>query len=88
MNTANVSRVILPLMIIAFALHRGYYVRKHGPEENTLKKREGGLISRVSGILGLVGIMAIIVYVVNPGSLAWSSLAFPSGCAGQESAWL
>lgn len=77
MNTASVSRVILPLMIIAFALHRGYYVRKHGPEENTLKKREGGLISRVSGILGLVGIMAIIVYVVNPGSLAWSSLAFP-----------
>lgn len=77
MTTESVFRVILPLLIIAFALHRGYYVRKHGAEENTLKKREEGLISRISGILGLVGIVAIIVYVVNPGSLAWSALALP-----------
>ena len=73
----NVFRVIVPLLIIAFALHRGYYVRKHGPENNTLKKREEGWISRIAGILGIVGFAASIAYVIDPSWLAWASLPLP-----------
>jgi protein-S-isoprenylcysteine O-methyltransferase Ste14 len=70
-------RIILPALIIAFALHRGYYVRKHGEERNTLKKREEGLASKIAGILGLLGFVAILVNAIQPGWLSWASLVLP-----------
>jgi protein-S-isoprenylcysteine O-methyltransferase Ste14 len=77
METGTVFRIILPLLIIAFAAHRGYYVRKHGEEQNTLKKREEGLASRVAGALGMIGFVAILIYAINPGWLSWTSLPLP-----------
>lgn len=59
-------------------MHRGYYVRKHGSEQNTLKKREEGLPSRIAGILGLLGFIAVLIYAVNPDWLARASLPFPA----------
>jgi protein-S-isoprenylcysteine O-methyltransferase Ste14 len=74
----TIFRVLLPVLIIAFALHRGYYVKNHSkPEDATLKKREEGLMSKISGILGLVGFAAVIAFVVSPGWLAFASLTFP-----------
>jgi protein-S-isoprenylcysteine O-methyltransferase Ste14 len=77
METENILRIIVPTLIIAFAMHRGYYVRKHGQEQNTLKKREEGLASKIASLLGLIGFIAVIVYVINPAWLAWASLSFP-----------
>lgn len=76
MNTIAIFRILLPLLIVAFALHRGYYVRKYGPEQNTLKKREEGLLSRIAGVLGLLGFVAVLIYALNPGWLSWASLPF------------
>ena len=70
-------RIILPLLIIGFAAHRGYYVRRHGREENTLKKREEGLVSKIAGLLGLVGFVAMTTYVINPNGLLWAALPLP-----------
>lgn len=71
-------RILLPILIVAFALHRGYYVKNHSqPEEVTLKKRHQGIGSRVSGVLGLLGFISVIAFVINPGWLAFASLAFP-----------
>ena len=70
-------RILSPLLIIAFVVHRGYYVRKHGNEENTLKKREEGWASKVAGLLGLVGFIAVIAYAINPNWLSWAALPFP-----------
>jgi protein-S-isoprenylcysteine O-methyltransferase Ste14 len=77
METETILRIIVPTLIIAFAMHRGYYVRKHGQEQNTLKKREEGLASKIASLLGLIGFIAVIVYVINPAWLAWASLPFP-----------
>ena len=77
MDTENIFRVILPVLIIGFAVHRGYYVRKHGREENTLKKREEGLTSKIAGLLGMLGFVGIIVYMINPRWLSWAALALP-----------
>ena len=77
MNTQTIFRILLPILIITFAMHRGYYVRKHGQEQNTLKKREEGLASRIAGILGMLGFVTILIYAINPGWLSWASLPFP-----------
>jgi protein-S-isoprenylcysteine O-methyltransferase Ste14 len=77
METETIFRIILPVLIIAFAAHRGYYVRKHGEEQNTLKKREDGLASKIAGALGLIGFVAILIYTINPDWLSWASLPLP-----------
>lgn len=73
----TIFRIILPAVIVAFALHRGYYVRKHREERNTLKKREEGLASKIAGILGMIGFVAILVYAIYPAWLSWASLPLP-----------
>jgi protein-S-isoprenylcysteine O-methyltransferase Ste14 len=71
----TIFRVIVPCLLIAFAVHRGYYVKTHGkPEEATLKKREEGFLSRVAGILGMIGFLSVIVYAIHPGWLSFASL--------------
>lgn len=78
METETIFRVILPVLIIAFALHRGYYVKNYSkPEDATLKKREEGMLSKVAGLLGIVGFVATILFVINPDWLAFASLPFP-----------
>ena len=71
-------RIILPVLIITFAMHRGYYVKNHGqPDDITLKKRQQGLDSKVGGMLGLIGFISVIAFVINPSWLAFASLSFP-----------
>jgi protein-S-isoprenylcysteine O-methyltransferase Ste14 len=75
----TVFRILLPVLIIAFAAHRGYYVKNHNkPEDDTVKKREEGVISEVAGLLGLAGFISMLVFVINPTWLAFASLAFPA----------
>ena len=78
MQTETIFRILLPILIIGFALHRGYYVKNHSkPDEATLKKREEGAASKLAGLLGMAGFIAMIAYVINPAWLAWASLSFP-----------
>ena len=79
MNLETIFRIILPVLLITFVAHRGYYVRKHGKEENTLKKREEGPATKLAGILGVMGFISILVYVINPNWLSWASLSLPLG---------
>ena len=77
METETIFRIILPVLILSFAAHRGYYVRKHGEEQNTLKKREEGMGSKIAGLLGMLGFAAIVIYSVKPDWLSWASLPLP-----------
>ena len=77
METDTIFRIILPVLILSFAAHRGYYVRKHGEEQNTLKKREEGLVSKIAGLLGIVGFVTIVIYSVKPDWISWTSLSLP-----------
>ena len=79
MESETIFRGIVPGLIIAFALHRGYYVRNHSkPEEATLQKREEGLPSKVAGLLGLLGFISIVVFTINPGWLGFANLEIPA----------
>jgi len=71
-------RIILLVLLIAFIAHRGYYTKKHNySEDSTLKKREEGWASKVSGLLGMIGFISTVAYVINPAWLAWASVPFP-----------
>src|SRR5688500_17785597 len=87
METATIFRIILPVLILSFAAHRGYYVRKHGEEKNTLKKRQEGWVSRIAGLLGMIGFAAIVIYSVKPDWLAGASLSLPLWPAGWVWLW-
>lgn len=77
MEIETIFRVILPILILSFAAHRGYYVRNFSkPEEATLKKREEGTVSRIAGLLGLASMLA---YALNPVWLSFADLALPNG---------
>ena len=77
MDTEILFRIILPVLIITFAAHRGYYVHKYGEEQNTLKTRAEGLPSRIASVLGMIGFIASLMYAINPNWVGWASLPFP-----------
>jgi protein-S-isoprenylcysteine O-methyltransferase Ste14 len=78
MQTENIFRVILPILIVAFIAHRGYYTKRSArPEKDTLKKREEGLITKFAEGLSLIGFAAMLIYVLKPNWLMWASLSFP-----------
>jgi len=78
MNTETIFRIILPALIGGFALHRGYYVKYHSkPEEVTVKKREEGIVSKLAGLLGMLGFLTVPAYVINPNWLAFADLSLP-----------
>ncbi len=75
----TIFRIILPILIVAFIAHRGYYTKKHSASENnTLKKREEGVVSKIAGLLGMAGFVSMLLYVINPTWLAFADLSFPA----------
>ena len=78
MNTETIFRILMPALIAAFVLHRGYYVKYHSkPEDATVKKREEGTLSRIAGLLGMAGFLSMLVYVINPAWISFAELPFP-----------
>jgi protein-S-isoprenylcysteine O-methyltransferase Ste14 len=77
MNIETIFRIIIPLLLVAFVAHRGYYVHKHGKEQNTLKKRDEGTVTKLAGILGLIGFLSVLAYVIIPGLISWACLSLP-----------
>ena len=79
METETFFRILLPLLIVAFVLHRGYYIKNHSkPEDATLKKREEGAVSKIAGLLGMLGFISMSLYVINPNWLLFANLGFPT----------
>ena len=78
METETIFRIALPILILAFVAHRGYYASKHKETaESTLKKRKEGLASSLAGLVGLIGLAATLAYIIHPAWVAWASLPLP-----------
>lgn len=79
MENEALFRILLPVLIIGFALHRGYYIKNHSkPKDDTLKEREEGTASKIAGLLGMLGFVSTIAYVINPGWLAFANFSLPT----------
>ena len=71
-------RGLVPVLLIGFAAHRGYYVKTHSkPKDATLKKREEGLASKVAGLLGIIGFLSIVVNCINPAWIGFAAIQLP-----------
>jgi len=78
METQAIFRIILPILIVAFIAHRGYYTRQAArPESDTVKQRDEGVVSKIAGLLGMAGFIAMIAFVINPNWLSWADAQFP-----------
>jgi protein-S-isoprenylcysteine O-methyltransferase Ste14 len=78
MQTEILFRLLLPVLVTGFALHRGYYVKKHSqPEDTTLKKREEGIASKIAGLLGMLGFISMLFYIIQPDWLSFAHLPLP-----------
>ena len=74
----NIFRVVLPVLIIAFMAHRSYYIKKHTrPDDGTLKQRNESTTSKLAGLFGMAGFVSMVIFVINPGWLAWANLSLP-----------
>lgn len=80
MESEFLFRILLPVLIAVFVIHRSYYTKKYGESAtgSTLKKRDEGLASKLAALLGLVGFLATILYFINPGWVSWASLLLPA----------
>jgi protein-S-isoprenylcysteine O-methyltransferase Ste14 len=79
METDTIFRVLLPILIITFAAHRGYYVKNYSkPENTTVKKRDEGIVSKAAGLLGIAGFAATIIYIINPNWLDFANFSLPN----------
>jgi len=80
METETIFRILLPLLLVAFVTHRGYYVKYHSkPEDETVKKREEDIMSKIAGLLGMAGFISVLTYAINPDWLSFSRLSLPGG---------
>ncbi len=79
MESTTFFRILLPLLLVGFMAHRGYYTRKYAESDaDTLKKRGEGWATKVSGLLGLIGMLATLVWAIFPVLLEWAALEFPT----------
>ncbi len=72
-------RLTLALLFIVFVAHRGYYHRKLAPSVDAiLEEKEAGAASSVANLIALPALIAVVVYIVNPTWMSWSSLPLSS----------
>lgn len=78
MHSETFFRIILPLVIVIFALHRGYYVKNYSkPDDATLKKREEGIVTKIASVLGVIGFISVVLFTIHPGWLQFAQFALP-----------
>ncbi len=72
-------RIILVVLFLSFIAHRIYCFRKLArPDSETIAKgEEKSLFMKASVVLSLLGLAALIAYIVNPTWMSWSSLPLP-----------
>ncbi len=73
-------RIILVVLFLSFIAHRIYCFRKLArPDSETIAKgEEKSLFMKASVVLSLLGLAALIAYIVNPTWMSWSSLSLPA----------
>ena len=71
--------MVVAVLVVGFALHRGFYTRKVRHAEETIQREaETGRGSRVAGLLALPALVTTLLYVIVPRWTFWSALPLPT----------
>lgn len=74
-----IFRILLGVTLVSFVFHRAYYTRKYqvdvGEDSPTPASGPG---QKIASLLAVVGLVVTILYLINPGWMAWSSLPLPA----------
>ncbi|MCZ6652630.1 MAG: isoprenylcysteine carboxylmethyltransferase family protein [Planctomycetota bacterium] len=73
-------RIVLVVLFLGFIAHRIYYSRKLArPDSETIAKdEEKSFLMNAAALLSLLGLAALIAYIVNPTWMSWSSRPLPA----------
>jgi len=77
MNTETIFRLITFLLLIAASTIGGYFRRKADREGGQMRSTEGQRLVVVLRLLGLIVILPLFGYLVNPDWVAWARFPLP-----------
>lgn len=76
--TESIFRILIPVLLVSFMLHRGYYTKKiQHSAENILEQPKAGTMSQIANILTLFALVVSIMYAIVPDWISWSVLSLP-----------
>jgi protein-S-isoprenylcysteine O-methyltransferase Ste14 len=79
MGNDLIFRILMLLLLVGFAAHRGYSTRKFArPPADTLVQRQAGWVERVASVLAILALLATLVYVLAPLWLISAALPLPA----------
>jgi protein-S-isoprenylcysteine O-methyltransferase Ste14 len=74
-----IFRVLLGVILVSFVSHRAYYTRKYqadGDDDSPIP--ESGPGQKITSLLAVLGLVASLLYIINPAWMAWSSIQLPA----------
>jgi protein-S-isoprenylcysteine O-methyltransferase Ste14 len=77
MNTETIFRLIALLLLIAASTIGGYFRRKADREGGQMRSTEGQRLVVVLRLLGLIVILPLFGYLINPDWVAWARFPLP-----------
>ena len=77
MNTETIFRLITFALLAAAVTMSGYFRSRADREGGRLKTNEGGKLVVVLRLLGLLTILPLLAYLINPDWVAWARFPLP-----------
>jgi protein-S-isoprenylcysteine O-methyltransferase Ste14 len=78
MSTELIFQILLFILLVGFALHRGIQTRRRGPQkEQIVKTLDTKPSDKIVGVLGIVALLSSAAYIFFPSLVSWSFLPLP-----------
>lgn len=78
METETIFRILLPVLLFGFVLHRGLQTRKRAPDKKRIDSQLDTKTNNAAiNALALLALVSSLIYVIFPAWLAWAGLPLP-----------
>jgi hypothetical protein len=77
MDTETIFRLITFILLAVFLTVGGYFRRKAEREGGQMRTTEGQGLVKILRLLGLIAILPLFGYLLNPGWVTWAQMPLP-----------